>query len=100
MLFPDLSETSTGAAEHSLYGDIELDELREKIRTAAGSSARQLPAQVLAYLAKSLDRIEIDIHVEECLPMVCDAPHAFVRAMGTFSRRKADSAPSKIPVRG
>jgi len=50
-----------------------------------------LPAQVLSYMASTLSRVEIDIYVEECLPMVCEATHAYVRSMGTFSSRHADS---------
>ncbi|MBZ5759786.1 MULTISPECIES: hypothetical protein [Rhizobium] len=88
----DLSDTSLGHVSHVSNGDADLVELCSRIRTASGSSARELPALVLRYLASSLHRIEIDIYVEECLPMVCDASHAFVRAMGTFSPRKADDS--------
>lgn len=87
---PDLSTTPNGPADHPPHVDGELAALCDKIRIAEGPSARHLPVQVLSYLAKSLNRIEIDIYVEECLPMVCDASHAFVRAMGTFSERHAD----------
>jgi len=87
---PNPSTTPSGQAGHVPHGDADLEVLCNKIRTAAGRSAKHLPVQVLSYLAKSLNRIEIDIYVEECLPMVCDASHAFVRAMGTFSTRHAD----------
>lgn len=70
--------------------DTELATLCEKIRTADAVEAKRLPAQVLSYLAKSLSRVEIDIHVEECLPMVCEAAHAYVRSVGAFSSRYAD----------
>ncbi len=85
---PDLSDIPQHA--HGSLGDAALEALCCKIRVASGPSARELPALVLAYLASSLQRIEIDIYVEECLPMVCNASHAFVRAMGTFSTRNAD----------
>jgi hypothetical protein len=85
------TDLSTSAGINAgIHGDTELAALCDKIRIAEGPSARHLPVQVLSYLAKSLNRIEIDIYVEECLPMVCDASHAFVRAMGTFSDRHAD----------
>jgi hypothetical protein len=87
---PDLSTEPNGHPGQAAHGDADLVALCDKIRTAEGPSARHLPVQVLSYLAKSLNRIEIDIYVEECLPVVCDASHAFVRSMGTFSRRHAD----------
>ncbi|MET0747774.1 MAG: hypothetical protein ABWY49_06260 [Rhizobium sp.] len=85
---PDMSTAIDAASPRP--GSPELEALCQKIRTVNGPLARHLPVQVLSYLAQSLNRIEIDIHVEECLPMVCDASHAFVRAMGTFSDRHAD----------
>ena len=71
--------------------DIELETLCRKIRTVDGAEARDLPAQILIYLAQSLACMDIDIYVEECLPTVCNASHALVRAMGTFRPRNADS---------
>lgn len=87
---PDLSDMPRSQHGHGFHDDVALEALCREIRAASGPSARELPALVLAYLATSLQRIEIDIHVEECLPMVCNASHAFVRAMGTFSARNAD----------
>lgn len=86
----DMSTASTDATNRPSGADRELEVLCQNIRTVDGPLAKHLPVQVLSYLAKSLNRIEIDIYVEECLPMVCDASHAFVRAMGTFSNRHAD----------
>jgi hypothetical protein len=86
----DLSNLPGTGGIHLSQIDEELRVLCEKIRTAEGASARHLPVQVLSYLAKKLISIEIDVYVEECLPMVTEAAHAFVRAMGTFSDRHAD----------
>lgn len=87
------SETALQAsayAWHANEADAELSILCDTIRTADATEARALPAQLLSYLAKTLQRVEIDIHVEECLPMVCDAAHLYLRTMGTFSNRHTD----------
>lgn len=89
------SETTLQANAYAWHADeaySSLGDLCETIRTADATQARLLPAQLLSYLAKTLSNVEIDIYVEECLPMVCDAAHAYLRAMGTFSARHSDPA--------
>ena len=86
----ELSVHTTAYAWQVNNADAELTTLCGKIRTADAVAAKLLPARVLSYMAKSLSRVEIDIHVEECLPMVCEAAHAYVRSMGAFSSRYAD----------
>ena len=86
----ELSAHSTAYAWQVSNADTELTTLCGRIRRANAVEAKLLPAQVLSYMATSLSRVEIDIHVEECLPMVCEAAHAYVRSMGVFSSRHAD----------